>query len=447
MTEAFDQLVQARFDAVANPINDGNWEDVLTRSRNGESLTPRPPIGRTHRGRRVPTRVALVAAAIALAAVATAVAFGLPQTLIDFFSSPPAPANVKNWFGAENVEAPRGMNPRAIPGQARKITTATFDVNHINADHPTVHTLYVAPRRGGGFCYLWTNADGGCLPAKAPSKTKAMRAMGPLGISWFSSSSGANYPLFIDGWVRSGATKTVEARFADGTTATIPVTWVSAPVSAGFLIYPVPPDRQTRAKALASVVALNANGNVIGKQAFPLTNPLDQDVVQTLPDGTKVSLSRRAQAARARKIISFRATDGSKVYLWAMPRTGGGDCYLFNQGQGCEIPRFAKQEPVFNAGFSGAATRILFFGHAKPEVAAVELRYQNGENERLTPVKGFVLTEITPAHYKRGTRLVAAVAFDRSGKAIYKERFRPQETGFYPCQKPINRGYGVKTCP
>jgi hypothetical protein len=75
------------------------------------------------------------------------------------------------------------------------------------------------------------------------------------------------------------------------------------------------------------------------------------------------------------------------------------------------------------------------------------LRYQNGENERLTPIEGFVLTEITPAHYKRGTRLVAAVALNASGKAIYTERFRPQEPGLYPCKKPINRGYGVKTCP
>ena len=447
MTETIDQLIQARFDAVANPINDSDWDDVLARSRNGESLAARPSIGRAHRRRRVPTRVARVAAAIALAAVATAAAFGLPQTLIDFFSSPPAPANVKNWFGGENVEAPHGMNPRAIPGQARKIITATFDVNHINADHPTVHTLYVAPRRGGGFCYLWTNADGGCLPAKAPSNTKAMRAMGPLGISWFSGSSGAHYPLFIDGWVRSGATKTVEARFADGTSATIPVTWVSAPVSAGFLIYPVPADRQTRANALASVVALDANGNVIGKQAFPLTKPLDQAVPRTLPDGTRASLSRRAQAARSRKVISFRATDGSHVYLWVMPRTGGGDCYLFNQGGGCEIPRFVKQEPVFNGGLSGAATRILLFGHVKPEVATVELRYQSGESERLTPVEDFVLHEITPGHYKRGTRLVAAVALNASGNAIYTERFDPQEPGFYPCKQRINRGYGVKTCP
>ena len=440
MTETIDQVIQARFDAVANPINDGNWDDVLARSLDGESAASRSSIWRTHRWRQVSTRVALVTAVVALVAVVTAVAFGWPQTITDFFTSPPAPAKVKNFFGAQNVSAPTGMNPQAIPGQTRKIATASFDADHFRPTHPTIHTLYVAPTKEGGFCWLWTKASAGCLPAAGTSKSKAM---GPVNLTWFSN----DYPLITLGWIRTGAAKKVEAHFADGTIETIPVTWISAPINAGFLTYTVPPAHRNRADALKSVVALDGNGNVVGSQDFHLTRPVDQDVPQTLPDGTKVSLSRRAQAARARKIISFRATDGSKVYLWVMPRTGGGDCYLFNQGQGCKIPRFVKQEPVFNAGLSGAATRILLSGHAKQQVATVELRYQNGESERLTPIEGFVLHEITPAHYKRGTRLVAAVAFDRNGKAIYTEQFHPQEPGFYPCKKPINRGYGVKTCP
>lgn len=77
--------------------------------------------------------------------------------------------DVKNWFGAQNVTAPPGMNSQAIPGQARKIATARFDADSLHGDHPTPHTPYVAPKKGGGFRYLWTKADGGCLPAKAPS--------------------------------------------------------------------------------------------------------------------------------------------------------------------------------------------------------------------------------------------------------------------------------------
>jgi hypothetical protein len=439
MTETVDQLIQARFDAVANPLGVADWSDVLARARR----TPGEPAPRMRR--LVPARFALAAAVVTLAAAVTAVAFGWPHTIVDFFTSPPAPTKVKNFFGSFNVGAPRGMNPQAIPGQARKIMTARFDANTSSGDHPTLHTLYVAPRRGGGFCDLWTKADGGCAPAENPRTTAESRAAGPLGLSWFTTEAG--YPLVVDGWVRAGATRSVEVRFADRTTVTLPVTWVSAPINAGFLVYSVPAAHRNRADALRSVVALDAHGKVLGKQSFALTKPIDEDVMQTLPDGTRYSLPRAAEATKARKIISFRSTNHHDIYLWIMPRKGGGLCFFYNRGEGCDAPSFEAQLPILDAGASGGATPVLFFGQAKPRVAVVELRYQNGERERLTPVEGFVLHEITPAHYRRGTRLVEAVAFDRTGRAIFERRFPPLEPGVYPCKKPISRGYGLKMCP
>jgi hypothetical protein len=82
----------------------------------------------------------------------------------------------------------------------------------------------------------------------------------------------------------------------------------------------------------------------------------------------------------------------------------------------------------------------------KSNVVTVELRYQNGESERLKPIDGFALAEITPAHYKRGTRLAAAVALNRAGKAIYTQHEQPNSIGVYPCQTPTNLGHGVKAC-
>jgi hypothetical protein len=439
MTETVDLLIQARFDAAAAQIPDGrDWNDVLARLRNARPVANEPSARRHAVRGKLPGRVALAAVLAALAAAVTAAAFGWPQTFIDFLTSPPAPKHVKNWFGAENVSAPSGMSPQAIPGQARKIMSARFDANSLRGGHPTRHALYVAPRKGGGFCYVWTNADGGCAPAKAPR-----RPTGPLGLSWFA----GDYPLVVDGLVHAGAARTLEARFADHSTETIPVTWVSAPIDAGFLAYTVPAAHRNRADALRSVVALDAKGHVIGRQSFGVTKPRDEDVMQTLPDGTRFSLPRSEDAARARKIISFRSTNGHRIYLWVMPHKGGGICFLYNRGGGCALPRFDAQLPVLNGGTSGGATPVLFFDQAKPKVATVVLRYQNGESERLTPIEGFVLHEITPAHYRRGTRLVAAVALDRSGHRIYTQRFRPQEWGVYPCKKPVNRGYGVSECP
>jgi hypothetical protein len=424
MTETVDQLIRARFEAVANRSDDRDWSDVLGRAS----------VRHAARLRRPPARVALAAVVALLAAAVTAVALGWPQTFVDFLTSPPAPGNVENFFGAENVSVPSGMSPQAIPDQARKITTATFDANHVPPGHPTVHTLYVAPRKGGGFCYLWTDYSGGCADA---------RSTRPVGVDWLEN----DYAVLASGWVRTDAVKTVEARFADGTTAAIPVTWVSAPISAGFFLYPVPLAHQTRRDALSSVVALDAHGDVVGKQGFSLTRPLDQEVIQTLPDGRRYSLPRGWHAAQARKAISLRSTKGSEILLWLMPRTGGGVCYLFNRGEGCVPPASDPGIQPLNGGLRGGADPVLFFAQTKPEVATVELRYQDGERERLTPVEGFVLTEIGPAHYERGKRLAAAVALDRSGNVIYTTRESPNSLGVYPCRVPKKLGYGVMACP
>ena len=118
--------------------------------------------------------------------------------------------------------------------------TATFDANNSPPTNPTEHTLYVAPRTAGGFCFLWTDYGGGCAdPEDAAAATTDPEAR-PLGVEWLA----GDYATFTDGYVRGDA-QTVEARFADGTSVTVPVTWVSAPIDAGFFAYVVPPAHQT----------------------------------------------------------------------------------------------------------------------------------------------------------------------------------------------------------
>ena len=439
----------------AFPSAEGDWQAILSAAAARGAVVPsgkipaRRSVRRSGSWRRVPARVALVAAVVLLAAVVTAVAFGLPQRVVDFFNSAPAPTGIKNFMGSMGVGAPPGMDPRAIGGQTRKIAGVP---------------LYVAPTKSGGFCYLWAGA-GGCVGSRDGTPAKPVNhGYGPLGVD-------VNGP-FVRGWVRSGATRTLEARFADGATAKIPVTWVSAPISAGFVGYTAPRSPRDRAHALSWVVALDADGRVIGRVSAPPTpgeNPIgEHDVPSTLPDGTKMALPRSAEAAKARKIISFRATDGSKVYLWLVPLTGGGDCFFSNATSGCRTPWLDKRRGVFYPNVFGGAfrttcsgrtrctpadevsipvTRVLFFALAKPAVATVELRYQNGERERLKPIDGFVLHELVPAHWKRGTRLVAAVALNRNGKAISTVPFQAQEPDIYPCKKPINQGHGMRECP
>jgi hypothetical protein len=406
MTETIDQLIQARFDAVASPLDERDWSDVVARACREEHIA---------RPRRAPMRLAFAAAVATLAASTTAVAFGWPQTFVDFFEAPPAPQSVRAFFRAHDVALPHGVSPATKLGQPREIMSATFDANNLPPTHPTLHTLYVAPREDGGFCYLWTDYGGGCADPEDAGQATTNPAARPLGVEWLAN----DYAGFVDGWVRSEA-KSVEARFGGGTTLPLPVTWVSAPIDAGFFAYVVPVAHQTRSDALTSVVALDRNGDVVGKQDIPVTKRLDEDVAQTLPDGTKVSLPRRAQATRAREVVSFRTARGSRAYLWVMPRTGGGVCFLYGTGagggSGCTSPYWAARLPAVDGrGLDG-----IYFAQVKPDVATVELRYENGSSERFRPSDGFVLHQM--AHE---TGLVAVVGLDRTGEAIFTEQVRP----------------------
>lgn len=410
MTETLDQLILARFEAVANDFDDADWADVLARARGAE---------RVRRLRRAPIRLALAAAVVVIAATVTAVAFGWPGAVVDFFKAPPAPESVKAFFGSHNAVLPRGLSPETKLGEPREIMTATFDANHLPAESPTQHTLYVAPRDGGGFCFIWTDYGGSCADPEDAAKAKTEPAARPLGLEWLEN----DYAGFVDGWVRGDA-KTVEARFADGTSVSIPITWVSAPISAGFFAYVVPVAHQNRTDALTSVVALDGSGNVVGEQTFALTKPLDEDRMETLPDGTKSSLPRRAQAANAREIFSFRTTSGSHAYLWIMPRTGGGTCYVYSTGagggSGCTSPYWLARESAVNGGGADG----IYFAQVKPGIATVELRFRNGTSERLTPRNGFVLHELAP-----GAKLRATVGLDRQGRTVFTQRVPEQGSG------------------
>lgn len=295
IAEALDRFVPAF------PSAEGDWQAILSAAAAPAGVVPsgKIPVRRSLRRsgfwRRVPARVALVAAVVALAAVVTAVAFGWPQRVVDFFSSPPAPTHVKNWFSAVNAKAPPGMNPLAISGETKKITTRRFNAGARGA-RPRLHTLYVAPTKGGGFCFQWTRfpirgncGDGKGIPATAP---RWLRAYGPLWLKLQGSSStyfwqnGSN-PYFVFGTVGGGATRKVEARFADGTTATIQPTWVGPPINAGFIAYPVPRSHWDNAHALTSVVALDANGRVIGSRSPPGSSVM-AGMRMTMPPTTTV---------------------------------------------------------------------------------------------------------------------------------------------------------------
>jgi hypothetical protein len=110
-----------------------------------------------------------------------------------------------------------------------------------------------------------------------------------------------------------------------------------------------------------------------------------------------------------------------------MPRTGGGTCYLYGTGggggHGCISPHWLARLPAVNGGDVNG----IYFAQVKPDVAAVELRYRNGDSERFTPTDGFVLHQM-----QHDTGLVAAIGLDRSGNAVYTQREQPWKKVFQP---------------
>ena len=142
MTEMPDHesLLAARFAALATP-DAGDWLDVRRRARRG----------------RVRKAALLLAAAIAAILVA-APALGLRSPRgrrVAWRRACTARHSGRVRPTRRGAGGPLQFDPRVIPNAARKVTT----VEHEGKEH----VLWVAPTARGGFCFLWTDAFGGCV--------------------------------------------------------------------------------------------------------------------------------------------------------------------------------------------------------------------------------------------------------------------------------------------
>ena len=167
---------------------------------------------------------------------------------------------------------------------------------------------------------------------------------------------------------------------------------------------------------------------------------------QRLPDGTSVFLPRKALAAKAHRVTELTTENGTHVAVWTLPTTDGGTCYVYNRGSGCPPLGYEQTEPMA-ASLASGSNPILLLAQVTPAVASVELRYEDGSTGRITPTDGFALTEVRPEHYPRGHRLKLVIALDRNGRELQRQTFDTSSTGTYPCEKPVDIGKGVMSCP
>src|SRR5439155_23421214 len=99
-----------------------------------------PPVAIERRKR---PRALVIAVVLAIVALIAAPALALRFGVIDFSNAEPASPHVVKQFFSLSEGAPKGMDPQAIPNQTRR-------VGEIGG-----HTLWVAPTKPGGLCYVW----------------------------------------------------------------------------------------------------------------------------------------------------------------------------------------------------------------------------------------------------------------------------------------------------
>jgi hypothetical protein len=418
--------LEDRFPQLAAGPERPDWRDVLSRA---DARTPR---------RR---RTFLALTFVALAALAVPTALALRGTVVDFFAAEPAPKSVEEDFARLGLASPPDLGPDVIADQTRNVLETPLPEGGRLV-------LWVAPTRDGGFCTQLeelkpngksAGGGGGCSRADARFKLgPGLTIAGPI------TPDGVIHggPVIVSGQVTMRDAESVEVRFSDGTSVSVPFVWVSKPIATGFFVYPVPRERWNDGRP-TSIAARSASGAVLAQR------PLTFDLPRTNPDDPNAPAD--ALVAERRKLIEIETHKGVPAVLWAAPSRAGGRCHWLAYGEGafgggCVRPDL-ELHPLALGQSQGSGVVLFWGGPLRADVATVELQFEDGDEVRLHPTEGMILYEIPPSHFEQGHRPNLILARDADGDEIAQRRQRTDVPGSYPCKKPKQFGLGVSACP
>jgi hypothetical protein len=251
MTDRLEQVLAARLGELQGPVGNPDWADVQRKARN----------------LRVRRRTSKVAAALAVALVAAAPALGLRGHIVQLFGSgDPAPDKVVTSFAEMDVAAPPGMAPGVIAGETREVARWTLSTGKTSI-------LWVAPTRAGGFCLEFSSFGGGC------DRDRKLDFSPMLGIPGTIAPPGElqKPPVIVGGDTLLHDASSVDVQFEDGDDVQVPLTWVSAPIDAGFFEYELPVSHLGDGHRLSALVLQDANGHELARDtqiARTLREPL-----------------------------------------------------------------------------------------------------------------------------------------------------------------------------
>lgn len=277
------------------------WADVLRRAGIEESASSAPEERTRGTGRRFPwSRRRLVTAAIVavvIAVVATP-AFGIGGLLLDligrtnvpFRQGKTAPYEVKRDFFDLSLFAPPGMGPQAIAAQTRRV--AVYEIRG------RTRVLYVAPTRAGGYCWIFTDAFGGCNNWRTPHRGRSQpRAVNPylLGLTWqdsaFRMDGKPPHTTLVGGDILAQRARALEVEYEDGSATPIPFVFVSKPIAAGFFLHAIPSGHDRPGMRVRAVRVLDAGGQVLARQPVVYSRP------RRLPHPPPASVSPPARSS------------------------------------------------------------------------------------------------------------------------------------------------------
>ena len=248
----------------------------------------------------------------------------------------------------------------------------------------------MSPTEGGGFCYTWTDAVGGCDQLGTT----------PLGISWG--------PDRVVGTVASAYVSTVKIVFDDGTVTRPDITWISAPINAGFFLYAVP-----AGKTVAQVDGYDSSGTLVAREGssprpaertsppeFALTGQESVALTVSTPDGTATAYT--APSLTAGKCAWFEL-DGRVVRLYGY--------------DGCMPHGYTPEGVAFR--FVRIGNSILFAGAASPRYARLTLQFADGTPRTVSPTSDGLILYSLPASLSRGTEPITVTAYQANGQVIF----------------------------
>jgi len=162
-----------------------------------------------------------------------------------------------------------------------------------------------------------------------------------------------------------------------------------------------------RTKFPIRLVGYDADGRVVA--IWTASDPLTRSGPRPVEGEMRVAKRVVTPTGQVATLRTGPATEGRGC--WELRRSGEGE------GGGCHQLEHTGPPLPLNASTSG-----LVFGTPAPEIAAVELRFRNGERVRTEPVGGVVLHALTAAQLESGG-LELAIGLDDDGDEVARQRF------------------------